>query len=176
MHESEASPACAHLALIERGLLNKYISLHAPVGWASASYLSLTFYRAITTISRYSIIFLVMAPSALADICPIPARHYTKASTVVASVLHGPRDLRLVCLPFSLSHPTPTRCSWGYRSFGASIRDARLTGSNRKLEQFQSPPPMNSRSLSRLPGCAEAIAHTTASSATAISRPVSLYH
>ncbi|KAJ6273025.1 sorbitol dehydrogenase [Bipolaris maydis] len=36
-----------------------------------------------------------MAPSALADICPIPARHYTKSSTVVASVLHGPRDLRL---------------------------------------------------------------------------------
>ncbi|RAR08131.1 sorbitol dehydrogenase [Stemphylium lycopersici] len=36
-----------------------------------------------------------MAPSALADIYPIPARHYAKASTVVASVLHGPRDLRL---------------------------------------------------------------------------------
>ncbi|KAL5461165.1 hypothetical protein PMIN06_002354 [Paraphaeosphaeria minitans] len=36
-----------------------------------------------------------MAPSALADIYPIPARHYSKPSTVVASVLYGPRDLRL---------------------------------------------------------------------------------
>ncbi|KAL6704869.1 hypothetical protein ACN47E_007552 [Coniothyrium glycines] len=36
-----------------------------------------------------------MAPSALADIYPISARHYSKSSTVVASVLHGPRDLRL---------------------------------------------------------------------------------
>ncbi|KAH9867933.1 hypothetical protein IAQ61_007238 [Plenodomus lingam] len=36
-----------------------------------------------------------MAPSALADIYPIPARHYSKPSTIVASVLHGPRDLRL---------------------------------------------------------------------------------
>ncbi|KAF2448207.1 GroES-like protein [Karstenula rhodostoma CBS 690.94] len=36
-----------------------------------------------------------MAPSALADIYPIPARHYSKPPTVVASVLYGPRDLRL---------------------------------------------------------------------------------
>ncbi|KAJ4298309.1 hypothetical protein N0V90_006209 [Kalmusia sp. IMI 367209] len=36
-----------------------------------------------------------MAPSALADIYPIPARHYSKPSTVAASVLYGPRDLRL---------------------------------------------------------------------------------
>ncbi|KAF3036856.1 hypothetical protein E8E12_008192 [Didymella heteroderae] len=36
-----------------------------------------------------------MAPSALADIYPIPSRHYLKSSSVVASVLHGPRDLRL---------------------------------------------------------------------------------
>ncbi|KAF2875334.1 chaperonin 10-like protein [Massariosphaeria phaeospora] len=36
-----------------------------------------------------------MAPSALADIYPIPARHYTKAATIQAAVLHGPRDLRL---------------------------------------------------------------------------------
>ncbi|ORY15151.1 chaperonin 10-like protein [Clohesyomyces aquaticus] len=36
-----------------------------------------------------------MAPSALADLYPIPARHYSKATTIQASVLYGPRDLRL---------------------------------------------------------------------------------
>lgn len=46
-----------------------------------------------------------MAPSALADIYPIPARHYHKPSTVVASVLHGPRDLRLVRLHLPLTIP-----------------------------------------------------------------------
>ncbi|KZM22242.1 L-iditol 2-dehydrogenase [Ascochyta rabiei] len=46
-----------------------------------------------------------MAPSALADIYPIPARHYPKSSTVVASVLHGPRDLRLETR--SIPEPSP---------------------------------------------------------------------
>ncbi|KAF9691831.1 hypothetical protein EKO04_010391 [Ascochyta lentis] len=46
-----------------------------------------------------------MAPSALADIYPIPARHYPKSSTVLASVLHGPRDLRLETR--SIPDPSP---------------------------------------------------------------------
>ncbi|KAF2001618.1 GroES-like protein [Amniculicola lignicola CBS 123094] len=36
-----------------------------------------------------------MAPSALADMYPIPMRHYSKGATIQASVLYGPRDLRL---------------------------------------------------------------------------------
>jgi hypothetical protein len=50
MHEPEASPACARPTLIKMGPPNKYISLHAPVGWSSASYLSLTSSRSIDTI------------------------------------------------------------------------------------------------------------------------------
>jgi len=46
-----------------------------------------------------------MAPSALADLYPIPSRHYSKSSTVVASVLHGPRDLRLETR--SICDPSP---------------------------------------------------------------------
>lgn len=53
MHESEAGSARAHPVLIETGLLNKYISLHAPVGWVLASYLFFTLSRVFATISRY---------------------------------------------------------------------------------------------------------------------------
>ncbi|KAJ4363608.1 hypothetical protein N0V83_009904 [Neocucurbitaria cava] len=57
-----------------------------------------------------------MAPSALADIYPIPARHYSKSSTVVACVLHGPRDLRLETR--TISDPGPNELQIAIKATG----------------------------------------------------------
>ncbi|KAH3961564.1 hypothetical protein HBH98_171160 [Parastagonospora nodorum] len=57
-----------------------------------------------------------MAPSALADMYPIPARHYHKPSTVVASVLHGPRDLRLETRP--ITDPGPNELQIAIKATG----------------------------------------------------------
>ncbi|KAF2027609.1 GroES-like protein [Setomelanomma holmii] len=57
-----------------------------------------------------------MAPSALADIYPIPARHYSKPSTIVASVLHGPRDLRLETRP--ITDPGPNELQIAVKATG----------------------------------------------------------
>ncbi|KAF2714803.1 GroES-like protein [Pleomassaria siparia CBS 279.74] len=57
-----------------------------------------------------------MAPSALADIYPIPARHYSKAITIQASVLHGPRDLRLETR--SISDPAPNELQIAIKATG----------------------------------------------------------
>lgn len=46
-----------------------------------------------------------MAPSATGEPAPMQLPVTSKASTINASVLHGPRDLRLVNFPFSLSLP-----------------------------------------------------------------------
>jgi len=57
-----------------------------------------------------------MAPSALADIYPIPARHYHKSSTIVASVLHGPRDLRLETR--TIADPAPNELQIAIKATG----------------------------------------------------------
>ncbi|KAH8719275.1 chaperonin 10-like protein, partial [Phaeosphaeriaceae sp. PMI808] len=57
-----------------------------------------------------------MAPSALADLYPIPTRHYHKSSTVVASVLHGPRDLRLETRP--ITDPGPNELQIAVKATG----------------------------------------------------------
>jgi hypothetical protein len=84
----------------------KYISFHV-LPWGSAL-LPPTLLTALSP----QLFFFVMAPSALADIYPVSARHSYKSTSVVASVLHGPRDLRLVSVPFRCtSHAA--HCSWG---------------------------------------------------------------
>ncbi|KAF2180708.1 GroES-like protein [Zopfia rhizophila CBS 207.26] len=62
-----------------------------------------------------------MAPSALADIYPIPARHYSKATTIVASVLHGPRDLRLETR--TISDPAPSELQIAIKATGVCGSD-----------------------------------------------------
>ncbi|KAF2015443.1 GroES-like protein [Aaosphaeria arxii CBS 175.79] len=57
-----------------------------------------------------------MAPSALADIYPIPARHYSKAPSIQASVLHGPRDLRLETR--TISDPGPNELQIAIKATG----------------------------------------------------------
>ena len=163
----------------------------SPVGWASStshlnhfspfppSFPNLGL-ASDSTPSRFQLkkkIHFTMAPSALADIYPIPARHYSKHNTVVASVLHGPRDLRLVCViaPASsdiISHPNPAVRG------GSSIlvwADSEANSRNRKLGPLQIPDPTNSRSLSKPLGSAGVMSPTTTSSATVISRPCSRY-
>ncbi|KAK3214250.1 hypothetical protein GRF29_28g2483486 [Pseudopithomyces chartarum] len=62
-----------------------------------------------------------MAPSALADIYPIPARHYSKPSTVVASVLYGPKDLRLETR--TISDPGPHELQVAIKATGVCGSD-----------------------------------------------------
>jgi L-iditol 2-dehydrogenase len=57
-----------------------------------------------------------MAPSAIADIYPIPARHYSKATTIQASVLHGPRDLRLETR--TITDPAPNELQIAIKATG----------------------------------------------------------
>ncbi|KAH7117791.1 chaperonin 10-like protein [Dendryphion nanum] len=57
-----------------------------------------------------------MAPSALADIYPIPTRHYSKATSIQASVLHGPRDLRLETR--TISDPAPNELQIAIKATG----------------------------------------------------------
>lgn len=112
-----------------------------------------------------------MAPSALADYHPIPARHYSKATHIQASVLYGPRDLRLVCIPFRSTYPAlPTSVGGFY------VYDLEANGSIRKHDRSPIQHPMNSRLLSRLRASAAVIARITTSSAMAISRHVTHYH
>ncbi|OCL05189.1 GroES-like protein [Glonium stellatum] len=61
-----------------------------------------------------------MAPSALADIYPIPARHYSKA-TIQASVLNGPRDLRLETR--TISDPAPHELQIAIKATGVCGSD-----------------------------------------------------
>ncbi|KAF2806185.1 GroES-like protein [Mytilinidion resinicola] len=61
-----------------------------------------------------------MAPSALADIYPIPAKHYGKSS-IQASVLHGPRDLRLETR--SISDPAPHELQIAIKATGVCGSD-----------------------------------------------------
>ncbi|KAF2197451.1 GroES-like protein [Delitschia confertaspora ATCC 74209] len=62
-----------------------------------------------------------MAPSALADIYPIPTRHYSKASTIQASVLYGPRDLRLEAR--TISDPAPHELQIAIKATGVCGSD-----------------------------------------------------
>ncbi|KAF2790008.1 GroES-like protein [Melanomma pulvis-pyrius CBS 109.77] len=62
-----------------------------------------------------------MAPSALADIYPIPAWHYSKAITIQASVLHGPRDLRLETR--SILDPAPNELQIAIKATGVCGSD-----------------------------------------------------
>ncbi|KAF2277776.1 GroES-like protein [Westerdykella ornata] len=57
-----------------------------------------------------------MAPSALADIYPIPARHYSKATTIQASVLHGAKDLRLETR--TITDPAPNELQIAIKATG----------------------------------------------------------
>ncbi|KAF2834397.1 GroES-like protein [Patellaria atrata CBS 101060] len=61
-----------------------------------------------------------MAPTALADIYPIPVRHYNKA-TIQASVLHGPRDLRLETR--TISDPAPNELQIAVKATGVCGSD-----------------------------------------------------
>lgn len=62
-----------------------------------------------------------MAPSALADLYPIPARHYSKATTIQASVLHGARDLRLETR--TISDPAPHELQIAIKATGVCGSD-----------------------------------------------------
>lgn len=57
-----------------------------------------------------------MAPSAIADIYPIPARHYSKATSIQACVLHGPRDLRLETR--AITDPAPNELQIAIKATG----------------------------------------------------------
>lgn len=57
-----------------------------------------------------------MAPSAIADIYPVPVRHGGKATIIQASVLHGPRDLRLETR--TISDPAPNELQIAIKATG----------------------------------------------------------
>ncbi|KAF2125994.1 GroES-like protein [Dothidotthia symphoricarpi CBS 119687] len=62
-----------------------------------------------------------MAPSAVADIYPISSRHSNKSSNITASVLHGPRDLRLETR--FLSEPAPHELQIAIKATGVCGSD-----------------------------------------------------
>ncbi|KAF2763483.1 GroES-like protein [Pseudovirgaria hyperparasitica] len=62
-----------------------------------------------------------MAPSALSDTNPISATHYNTKSQILASVLHGPRDLRLEVR--SISDPAPHELQIAIRATGVCGSD-----------------------------------------------------
>jgi hypothetical protein len=113
MHQPEASPACARPPLIEMGLLNKYISLHAPVGWASVSYL----FSPLPAPLPPSPILPNLSRNGSLSSC----RHLSNPNEALLQVL----DCRSFGLTWAkgfaarmpsafVTHPTSTHCSWGF--------------------------------------------------------------